>query len=127
MKVAFPSTDADGGMESPVYNHFGTAKVFVVVDTENGAVEVLSNQDIDHEHNHCQPLKALGGNKVDVVAVCGIGGGALRKLNVAGVEVYRAVEGTVSENLALFNDGKLEAFKPNQVCGGHGPFGQCIH
>lgn len=126
MKIAFPSM-ADGGMDSPVYNHFGTAKVFMVIDTESGAVETLSNQDLDHEHNHCQPIKALGGYKVDAVAVGGIGGGALRKLNAAGVTVYRAVEGSVSENLALFKDGKLPEFKPDQVCGGHGPFGQCVH
>ncbi len=126
MKIAFPSMK-DNGLESPVYNHFGTAKVFIVVDVESGEVETLANQDLDHEHNHCQPMKALGGNKVDAVAVGGIGMGALRKLKNSGITVLRSSEGTVLENLNLFKEGTLTEYPMNKTCGGHDPFGQCVH
>ena len=79
MKIAFP-TQFDHGLESPVFGHFGSAGYFLVVDDASGAVETIVNADRDHLHGQCQPLAALGGNKVDAVVVGGIGGGALQKL-----------------------------------------------
>ena len=79
-------------------------------------------------HNHCQPLVALGGTQVDAVVVGGIGGGALRKLLNAGIKAYRAVEGTVLENLALANNDKLDEFSPEHTCQGHHHgIGECVH
>lgn len=119
MKIAFPTERFDG-MESPVYSHFGTANFFVVVDTESAACEKVLNQDMDHQHGKCQPLKALGGRTVDAVVVGGIGGSALGKLKTQGVTVYRAVAGTVLENLEKLQAGALSEFMPFEVCGGHG-------
>ena len=98
MKIAFP-TQENHQMESEVHNHFGSAKYFIVVDAETNELSAIENQDLDHQHGNCQPLAALGGVAVDAVVVGGLGGGALRKLVDAGVRTYRAVEGTVSENL----------------------------
>lgn len=126
MKVAFPSNE-NKGLESEVYNHFGSAKVFVIVETDDGAFDVLFNQDLNHQHNNCQPLKALGGTTVDAVVVGGIGGGALRKLNAAGVKVFRAVPGDVKANLDLFKGGKMSEYLPEHTCSGHGPDGECSH
>ena len=39
MKIAFPTQD-NKGLESAVYSHFGSAPFFVVVDAENGELEV---------------------------------------------------------------------------------------
>jgi predicted Fe-Mo cluster-binding NifX family protein len=126
VKVAFP-TQEDAGTESVVYGHFGTANVFLIVDTDSGAISPAANRDLHHEHGNCRPLAALGGQAVDAVVVGGIGGGALRHLNAAGVKVYRGAEGTVAQNLALFKSGKLPEFTMNQTCAGHdGPDG-CQH
>ena len=119
MKIAFPA-ETYAEMESQVFNHFGSANFFVIVDTEEGSCEKVLNQDLDHQHGKCQPLKALGGRTVDAVVVGGIGGSALGKLKHKGVPVYRAVEGTVSENLAKLEAGELTEFMPFDVCGGHG-------
>ena len=126
MKIAFPAQD-DMGIESPVYNHFGSANFFVIVETGNNEIEVIVNEDKDHVHGQCQPLSALRGNKVDAVAVGGIGGGALRKLYANGIKVYRAVEGSVSENLELIKSCRLPEFRLDQTCAGHGTNGECIH
>jgi hypothetical protein len=67
MKIAFP-TQFDHGLESPVFGHFGSAGYFLVVDDASGAVETIVNADRDHLHGQCQPLAALGGNKVDADA-----------------------------------------------------------
>ena len=126
MRIAFPAKE-NKGLESPVYSHFGSAPVFVVVDAENDGFEILDNQDLGHEHGNCQPLAALGGTPVDAVVVGGIGGGALKKLAHAGIKTYRAVEGSVSENLSLIKADKLPLFAMDETCRGHQGIGDCVH
>jgi len=126
MKVAFP-IQIDKGLESEVYNHFGTAETFFIVDSETGAGEAFGNADSKHIHGQCQPLAALNGAVVDAIVVGGIGKGALKKLTGAGIRSYKAVAGTVGENLDLFKSGKLVMFPANHDCGGHGKDGGCAH
>ena len=126
MKIAFP-TQEKKGMESLVHGHFGSAHYFVIVDTEDNSTEIFENPDRDHLHGHCQPLKALNGRTVDAVIAGGIGGGALRKLLMEGIKVYRATEGPVSNNLELLISDKLPAFTPDQTCGGLGIGDSCPH
>lgn len=126
MKVAFP-TNNENGLESEVYNHFGSAHSFVIVDTDTQEYEIQENSDRDHLHGHCQPLKALGDIKIDAIVVGGIGKGALNKLISSGVKTFRAVEGTVQANIDLFNGGKLSEFLPGQTCKGHSLDGGCAH
>ncbi len=126
MRIAFPANE-DRDTESRVYNHFGTARFFIIAETENSTVETVANQDMKHLHGQCSPLSALGGHKVDAVAVGGIGAGALQKLTASGIRTYRAVEGTVQENLELIKSGLLPEFTLNQTCAGHGEDGHCAH
>ncbi|MBU0987701.1 MAG: diguanylate cyclase [Proteobacteria bacterium] len=126
MKIAFP-TQENMGIDSPVYSHFGSARFFIVVDAKTGEIETENNKDLDHIHGKCQPLVALGGKTVNVVVVGGIGKGALHKLGNAGIAAYRAVEGTVAENLELFRAGKLPEFTMEHTCSGHQINGQCAH
>lgn len=125
MRICFP-TDALKGMDSNVYGHFGTAPGFVIVDTESSAVEEINNSDQHHAHGGCQPMKALGGQKVDSIAVGGIGMGALMGLQNNGMRVFRAVAGTVRDNLELLQNGKLPEFTTQHTCGGHSG-GGCAH
>lgn len=126
MKVAFP-TQQDLGLDSEVYSHFGSAKLFIVVDSDSGEVRSSTNPDRDHLHGACQPLKALNGQTVDAVVVGGIGGGALQKLTASGIRVLKAVQGTVSENLSLMKTEQLQEFTPALTCIGHGTDGLCAH
>jgi predicted Fe-Mo cluster-binding NifX family protein len=126
MKIAFP-TQSDQGMDSTVFGHFGSAPCFVLVDDASGAIESISNVDRQHIHGQCQPLAALGGKTVDAVVVGGIGGGALMKLLAAGINVYRAVEGTVNDNLDLIQSKRLPQFTMDMSCAGHHEGGGCAH
>jgi len=126
MKIAFP-THENKGLDSPVYSHFGSAPFFVIVDADSGEVEILDNQDLGHDHGNCQPLLALGSTSVDAVVVGGIGGGALKKLVDANVKTYRAIDGTISENLSLFRADKLPVFAMDHTCQGHQGIGDCVH
>jgi predicted Fe-Mo cluster-binding NifX family protein len=126
MKIAFPS-QKNNHLDSPVYSHFGTANYFIIVDEETDGLEAIPNADLDHAHGNCQPLAALGGKIVDAVVVGGIGRGALKKLQTAGITVYRAVAGTVADNLVLIKNGTLPEFTPDQTCAGHTTIGGCVH
>lgn len=106
-------------MESPVYGHFGSAPYFVIVDTAQDSFEVVSNKNREHLHGQCRPLDALGGKSVDAVVAGGIGPGALAGLRAAGIRVFRGVEGTVRENLALVRTGQLPEFGADDVCAHH--------
>jgi predicted Fe-Mo cluster-binding NifX family protein len=126
MKVAFP-VQQDQGLESSVHGHFGSAPGFVVVESETGSFETLTNNDMHHSHGQCQPMKALSGNTVDAVVVGGIGAGALRKLQADGVRVFRAVEGSLQENLEFIKAGKLPEFVMNMTCAEHHGQESCVH
>src|SRR3990172_7517139 len=108
MKICFP-VQTDNGIESTVYNHFGSAPVFVVFDTATNSVASINNQDQHHSHGSCNPMKALDSQKVDAIVVGGIGAGALTRLNQMGITVHRSQGATIRENLALFASQRLPA------------------
>jgi len=126
MKIAFP-VQMDEGLDSQVYGHFGSAPSFVILDSSDGEYRAIGNTDAHHAHGQCQPMKALAGNPVDAVVVGGIGGGALMRLQAQGVRVFRAVEGSVKQNLELIKSGKLPEFSVNMTCAGHQGQGGCQH
>jgi predicted Fe-Mo cluster-binding NifX family protein len=126
MKVCFPVVKTEG-MESIVYGHFGSAKAFLVVDTETkNIVTTIKNKDEHHAHGMCNPLRTFDGNKVDVIVVEGIGAGALMKLNNLGIRVYKALARSVRENVELLNGKQLPEFSMSHTCAGH-KGGGCGH
>jgi len=126
MKVCF-AVQKDEGIDSTVYNHFGSAPAFVMVDTEIGNAVTVTNKDVNHVHGACNPFMAMGGQDVDAVVVGGIGAGAIMKLNEGGIKVYRAVAPTVKGNLDLLKVSQLPELLVQHACGGHGHQGGCAH
>ncbi|MFA5514673.1 MAG: NifB/NifX family molybdenum-iron cluster-binding protein [Desulfuromonadales bacterium] len=118
MKLCIP-VERNEGLQSLVYGHFGSAPMFLLVDTDTREVSEIANRDLHHAHGACSPLKALAGAPVDAIVVGGIGAGALNGLNRAGLKVYRAQGPTVAENLAAFHLAALPELTPTQTCGGH--------
>jgi predicted Fe-Mo cluster-binding NifX family protein len=126
MKVCF-AVQKDEGIESTVYNHFGSAPAFIMVDTTIiDQATTVNNQDLDHVHGACNPVMAMGGQDVDAVVVGGIGAGAIRGLNSKGIKVYRAMAPTVKANLDLLLKSGLPELTMQHACGGHGQQG-CGH
>jgi predicted Fe-Mo cluster-binding NifX family protein len=126
MKICFP-VQTDDGIESAVFNHFGSAPFFVVVDTDTNALSTINNGDQHHSHGACNPMKALDNQKVDAIVVGGIGAGALSRLNQMGIIVHRSAAATIRENMALFGSQKLPALTLQGCCGGHSNDGGCAH
>ena len=119
MSICIPAGDARG-LDGAAYGHFGSAPYFVFHDPKTDRTEVVGNANADHAHGGCQPLVALGDREVDALVVGGIGRRAIERLNASGVTVFRAVEGTVSENLAKLRTGALDEITPEAGCAGHG-------
>jgi predicted Fe-Mo cluster-binding NifX family protein len=124
MKVCF-AVQRDEGLESTVYGHFGSAPAFIVVDTEEQTASGIVNRDRNHAHGACNPMAAIGGQKVDAVVVGGIGAGALMRLNSEGIRVFRAAGPSVKFNLSLINENRLPELTMQQTCAGHQ--GGCGH
>lgn len=126
MKICFP-IEENTGVASQIYGHFGSAPMFMIVNTENGELTVINNRDQIHQHGACNPVAGLGGHQVDAIVVGGIGGGALNKLNNSGLRVYRAMEGTIAKNIEFLKSDALPEFMPGHSCGGHGHDQGCSH
>ncbi len=126
MKVCFPVLE-NQGIESMVFEHFGSAPGFVVVDMDSNEVTAINNSNKIHQHGGCNPLAGLDGQQVDAIVAGGIGGGALHKLNSAGKRVFQAQEGTIAANMALFRANELPEYMPGHTCGSHGQSHGCSH
>lgn len=126
MKLCFPVQNNEG-LESKVYNHFGSAQLFVVVDMNSNEVSTITNKDRIHVHGSCNPIKALNNQTIDAVIVGGIGGGALGRLNKAGIRVYKAGAESIRDNVQLFIAESLPEYTIQQCCGGHSGGHGCAH
>jgi predicted Fe-Mo cluster-binding NifX family protein len=88
---------------------------------------VITNSDRGHSHGACNPIRALGDQKIDAVVVGGIGSGALQKLKQSGIRVYHAQAPSIRENIAMLKDKSLPEFTPEHGCVGHAHGGGCAH
>jgi len=125
MKVCFAVENNEG--VNSVYGHFGSAPLFIMVDTDQNSTTLVTNGDARHEHGACNPLQSIGGQPVDAVVVGGIGAGAVVKLNAAGIKVFRALKESVRENLYLLGLNQLPELTVNDGCSGHQSGGGCGH
>ncbi len=128
MKICIP-VDEDKGAQSPVCAHFGSAPLFIVIDTDTGDSQTIENKNKNHQHGMCQPLSSFDGIALDAVVVGGIGKGALSKLRSAGIRVFLSKFDTVDEAIAAHKAGTLEQVTPATACGhhDHGGAGGCGH
>ena len=118
MKIGF-AVHSDQGIESKVYDHFGSAPAFIIVDTEAKDPIRVNNKDLNHVHGACNPIMALDGYSVNAMVVGGIGAGAINKLNAMGVKVYAAAAPTVKENLDLLTENRLQELSVQNACRAH--------
>ncbi|MGD9808021.1 MAG: NifB/NifX family molybdenum-iron cluster-binding protein [Deferribacterales bacterium] len=116
MLISFP-VEVNEGLDSEIYGNFGDAPGFVLYDTETKEHRYIDNTDLNHTPNNCNPAKAFGEEKVEVVILNGIGPAPLKKLQAAGIQAVRAGIGNVGENIELFKSGSLICLTVNLSCG----------
>jgi predicted Fe-Mo cluster-binding NifX family protein len=126
MRICFP-VESDEGLNSRVSDHFGSAPLFLLADTDSGEASVISNSDQHHSHGACNPLQALQGSRIGGVAVRNIGAGAVGHLTRSGLRVYKAVGDTVRDNMEKLAANTLPEYSPSEGCSGHGHHGGSGH
>jgi len=120
MKICIPIQE-DRGLASIPWAHFGSAGAYLVCDPGTMSLTTVVNREADHVHGMCNPVAAIEGTGAGAVIVGGIGPRAVIGLNAAGILVYRAVAGTVADNLDAFRRGALEEISSEGACSdGHG-------
>jgi predicted Fe-Mo cluster-binding NifX family protein len=118
MKICLP-VEGDKGIESTLCAHFGSAPLWLIVDTDSLECKSVINTNQHHSHGMCQPLAILGGEKFDSIVVGGIGMGALNKLKASNIKVYKSAYSSIKETLDAYKKGILLEVDPNQACSGH--------
>ena len=126
MKVCFP-VEEDRGLDSTVFDHFGSAPLYLLVDPKSEEVTPVENPNRNHPPGRCNPADSLRGREVSAVVVGGIGPGALSSLISMHMLVYQADGGRVGDNLARLKDGTLPAFTSISACSGDKSITSCCH
>lgn len=119
MKVAVTSTGTTLG--SDVDPRFGRCAYFVLVTTDDMAVEALPNESGALGGGagiQAGQLMARKGVKAVLTGSCGPN--AHQTLSAAGIDVFVGCSGTVSEAVERFKAGKLSAASGPNVGGHHG-------
>ncbi len=119
MNICIP-VNADLGLSSQVSKHFGSAPIFLIIDTETLHTRAIINHNEHHSHGACQPLKALAGENLNGIVVSGIGMGALKKCQAANIKVFRSTFDTVADTITAFKSGTLQEVAAKDACTHHG-------
>ncbi len=121
MLLAVPS-DAPGGLEAKISEHFGHCSAFTLIqidDNKMGKVTILPNA--EHVQGGCMgPVMVLKDNGADALVAGGMGGRPLAGFQQVGITVYHN-EGvsTVREAAELIISGKGREIGEQHTCGGH--------
>lgn len=131
MKLCFPVVKNEG-LDSTLYGHFASAPLFILIDTETGETESVSNCNELNPEAGCDPFKALVNKNVGGVIVAGLGDGFLEMLNMMGACVYQAKSASVKESMELFRQDALEVLEIQNsaeagLCDGVADGGGCDH
>ena len=119
MKICIP-VKSDLGLQSKVSAHFGSAPMFLLVDSDTEDYKPILNANQHHEHGMCRPLAMLAGHDVDAVVVGGIGRGAFLGLSRGGISVLLSDKKTVGLTMQALKAGELVMVDESMVCSGHG-------
>jgi len=124
MKLCMPTVD-DTGMAGRIAGHFGSAPYYTYVETDSGAVAVVSNAHALHEHGSCEPAAGMSGGGVEAVVCHGLGRRALAGLAAAGIPVYVTGQESVAGAVEEFRAGALALLTEDAAC--HGGLGHQHH
>lgn len=123
MKVAIATNGKD--MSGDIADRFGRAGGFVIVDTETGEHEYLSNSaNVSRGHGAgVQTTKLIAETGAEAVIGPHFGPSAYHTLEEVGVRVYRG-SGSIKKAIEDFKAGNLEEVSSANVPGHHGGGGR---
>ena len=101
MKICFPIFN-DKQLDSRIHGRFGTARRFLVVDSESRQIE-----DRPGPEWFARLRQNTGPIDIDAVVVGNIGAKSLVDLERRGIKVYQACKATVAANLEIMAESAL--------------------
>jgi predicted Fe-Mo cluster-binding NifX family protein len=104
MKIAIATNGKS--LEDKVVLHFGRARSFLIYDTEMKDFDIHSNPEVAGGTEF--PPDFLYRLGVETVIVFSLGSKAFEKFKNYKIEMYKAVEDTILENLQKFKKGELK-------------------
>ena len=119
MKICIPSKDPRG-LSSEVFDHFGSAPWFTIVDTEEGKVRTIRNPNCHRDEGSCHHVDILRKAGVTAVVSSGIGRRAWEGLNAAGIKVFSAGFSKVSELVEAVKASGATLLDLSETCAQHG-------
>ena len=116
--IGIPATGPE--LTDAVSPHFGHCEYFVGVEIENNSIKkafALQN----NGHSACmEPVFKMKEQAVTDMILGGIGGRPFMGFIQVGINLYRAVTGSIKENIELYLQNKLEVLGgPSCSGGGH--------
>ena len=112
MKIAVP-TDEKGSLDDKVALHFGRANNFLIYNTETKGFEIFANPEVTGGKEF--PPDFLHSQGVKAIIVFALGTLAHQKFKNYAIKMYKAIQGTIADNLQKFGDGKLQELKEEDV------------
>ncbi|MBD3191076.1 MAG: dinitrogenase iron-molybdenum cofactor biosynthesis protein [Candidatus Heimdallarchaeota archaeon] len=114
MKIAFPTTSANG-LDATIYEHFGRARTFVIVDTKSNEVQNVDNTSEHFGGKQAPPffLKGLG---VTTLICKGLGRKAIVYFEQIGIDVYLTQNNSVKDALSAYKEDKLTLATERDSC-----------
>ena len=122
MLIAIPS-DAPGGLEANISDHFGHCDFFTLVQVDEREVgEVTLVKNGEHEQGGClAPVTLLKEKGAETMITGGMGQRPLAGFTQVGIAVHHKGDATtVGEAIEQFLAGQCPEFGDDHTCGGHG-------
>ncbi|MGB9678519.1 MAG: NifB/NifX family molybdenum-iron cluster-binding protein [Thermoanaerobacteraceae bacterium] len=119
MKIAISSEG--NTLESKVDSRFGRAKYFIIVDSDTNEYKVIDNfAALQGSGAGTKAAQILLDEGIAYVISSNVGPNALEVFQAADINIYKAVNGTIKENINEFKKGTLEKILMPTNNGHHG-------
>ena len=112
MKIAIPTDDKEG-LEDTVAEHFGRARNFLIYDTKTKISNIYPNPEVASGVQ--LPPDFLHSQRVDIIIVFSLGPMAYNKFKNYHIKMYKAIPGSIFENVKKLKEGNLGELKKEDI------------
>ncbi len=104
-------TSRGNSLKSPIDERFGRAEYFVIYDMETKQFEAIRNPFLNDQGGVGVSAAKFAVEKgVDAVISGSYGPNALEILRASNLQLYKAINGSVKDNIDVLEEGRLEKF-----------------
>jgi predicted Fe-Mo cluster-binding NifX family protein len=112
------TADIENGLESPMSNHFGHCKAFIVSTVRDG--EIIEVESVPNgAHNNCaEPVSRLADLGVSVLITMGMGMRPFMAAQQVGLTVVKGKGNTAGEEVQNYLAGRSQMMGREGLCSG---------